>query len=427
MIARLALVLALLGTPALAQAPQEGPNRAAAEQPQQPATRETGGENPPPQAQQAPGLPAGDPSVQSAAPEIGAGRGAPNEPVPQTSEPQAPSGGERPSAPVATAPQAPAPAPRIDAPIPFTGRGGSPALDQELEAAARNGTISGRVTIPNQSAGLLIQPDGRDWRQFRNETLVTAGILAVVGTVVLLAAYHLLRGPIRLRSGRSGRSVQRFTFAERANHWMVATSFILLALTGLNITFGAVVVRPLVGPYAFASLTYWGQVLHHTVAFAFVVGLLLMAAFWIAQNIPNRRDLEYVKAGGPLGSRHVPTGKFNAGQKALFWLVLLGGGAVSVSGFVLMAPGLLDDVIGQQWAHIVHGLLAMGMTAVILGHAYIGSIGMEGAFEAMRDGEVDQNWAREHHDLWLDQKLAEARRTVAPPGTTPNTTPAPAE
>jgi formate dehydrogenase subunit gamma len=208
--------------------------------------------------------------------------------------------------------------------------------------------------------------------------------------------------------------VQRFNLLERVNHWMTATSFVLLALTGLNITFGAWLLRPVIGPEAFATLTLWGQAVHHYVSFAFVVGIVVMLLIWAGQNIPTRRDVAYIAAGGPLGSRHVATERFNAGQKGLFWLVVLGGAAVAVSGFLLMAPGLLDNVIGQQWSHMVHGLLSMGMIAVIIGHAYIGSIGMEGAFEAMRDGQVDQNWAREHHDLWLEQKLAEAQRTVAP-------------
>lgn len=402
---RLALLLLLLATPALAQGQQSAQPDADPRALQQQA---------PNQPQQAPGLPAGDPAVQSAAPEVGAGRGEPNAPVPTTSEPQAPAGGERPAVPQATAPSAPVPVGRIEAPIPFTGRGGVPSAEQELEAALRGGTIEGRVTIPNQAAGLLIQPDGRDWRQFRNWPLVITGILAVIGTILVLALYHLIRGPIRLRAGRSGRTVQRFTFLERINHWMTATSFVLLAITGLNITFGAWVLRPLIGPYAFANLTYAGQAAHHYLGFAFTLGLAVMLVIWTGKNIPSRRDLDYIKSGGPLGSRHVPTGKFNAGQKALFWITVLGGGAVAVSGFLLMAPGLLDNVIGQQWAHIVHGLLAMGMIAVILGHAYIGSIGMEGALEAMRDGQVDQNWAREHHELWLDEKLKEARRVVGP-------------
>jgi formate dehydrogenase subunit gamma len=440
---RLALLLALLASPALAQGDPAAAARDAAQEQQQAAPTQPTANPPvegarapntaegasptsrdespgalareaPQQQQQAPGLSSGDPSVQSTAPEVGAGRGALNAPPPTTSEPQAPSGGERPAA-AATAPQAPAPAPPIEAGIPFTGRGGSPAAEQELEAALRGGqVIGGRVSIPNQSAGILIQPDGRDWRQFRNQPLVIAGAVAVIGTLLVLALFHLIRGPIRIRSGRSGRTVQRFNLFERVNHWMTATSFVLLALTGLNITFGAWVLRPVIGPEAFTALTFWGQAVHHYVAFAFVVGIVLMLVIWAAQNLPTRRDVEYIAAGGPFGSRHVPTGRFNAGQKGLFWLVVAGGAAVSVSGFLLMAPGLLDNVIGQQWSHIVHGLLAMGMIAVIIGHAYIGSIGMEGAFEAMRDGHVDQNWAREHHDLWLEQKLDEARRTVGP-------------
>ena len=439
---RLVLALALFAAPAFAQGDPAAAARDAAQeqqrqsptdatantpQPGAPAAQGAGAsptardESPralareaPAQPEQAPGLSSGDPSVQSTAPEVGAGRGALNAPPPVTSEPQAPSGGERPAAPVATAPRAPTPVERIEAPIPFSGRGGAPAAEQELQAALRDGVIAGRVSIPNQSAGLLIQPDGREWREFRNQFLKVAGLVVVAVTILGLVIYHLIRGPIRLRSGRSGRVVQRFNAFERANHWMTATSFVLLALTGLNITYGTYVIRPLIGPEAFTALTLAGQAAHHYLAFAFMAGVVIMIAIWAHQNIPNRRDVEYIKAGGPLGSRHVPTGKFNAGQKGLYWLVVLGGIAVSVSGILLMVPGLLDNVIGQQWSHIVHGLVAFVMIATIIGHAYIGSIGMEGAFEAMRDGTVDQNWAREHHDLWLEEKLRDARRAVGP-------------
>lgn len=383
---RLALVLALLAGPALAQ-----------------------------QTQQTQGLPGGDPAVQSTAPEVGAGRGAPNAQVPETSDPATPTGGPRPAEPQAVAPTAPRPVQEIPAPPPFAGRGGQVASELELEAALRNGTIAGRVSIPNQSAGLLIQPDGRTWRGFRNWPLVIVGAVAVLGALLAVTLYHLLRGTRRLEGGRSGRVVQRFNWLERANHWMVAVSFILLALTGLNITYGAWLLRPLIGPEAFTTLSYAAQSTHHFVSFAFLLGVLVMAVLWIRQNLPNRGDVQYIMAGGPMAKRHIPTGKFNAGQKILFWFVVLAGLAVAASGYVLMAPYLLDDVIGQQWAHMVHGLLGMVMVGVIIGHIYIGTLGMEGAFEAMRDGTVDQNWAREHHDLWYQERLNSARQTVGPP------------
>ncbi len=369
-------------------------------------------QQPPPQQTQ--GLSAGAPEVQSTAPETGAGRGGPNAPQPETSEPAAPTGGARPSPAQTTAPQAPTAVEPIRPNVPMNARGGATAFDLERQHDREGGVISGRVTIPNQSAGILIQPDGRDWRQFRNQVLKWAGLIALVGTLLALAIFYAVKGATRIEGGRSGRLVRRYHLLERANHWMVASSFVLLALTGLNITYGAYWLRPIIGPEAFTTITFYGQAVHHYIAWAFAIGVLVMLVHWARDNLPNRVDLAWLRAGGPMAKGHPPAGKFNAGQKGLFWLTTLGGLAITVSGLFIMMPGLLDDVILNQWSHIVHGVLAMGMIAVIFGHIYIGSIGMEGAFEGMRDGHVDYNWAREHHSVWLEEELDRARRSVAP-------------
>jgi formate dehydrogenase subunit gamma len=287
------------------------------------------------------------------------------------------------------------------------------ASELELERTLRGGVIDGRVTIPNQAAGILIQPQGRDWRQFRERVLAIAGIIAVIGVVLALGVFYALRGKTRIESGRSGRRIARYTLLERGNHWMVAFSFIMLALTGLNITYGVYLLRPLIGPEAFTTLTLWGQAAHHYLAFAFMLGIIVMLVIWARENLISRVDIAWLRAGGPMAKGHPPAGKFNAGQKGLYWFTMAGGIVVATSGLLLMLPWLLDNVVMQQWAHIVHGILAMVMIAVILGHIYIGTIGMEGALEGMRDGEVDYNWAREHHSVWLEQELARAKRDVA--------------
>ncbi len=366
------------------------------------------------QTQQAPGLPGGDAGVQSTAPEVGAGRGGFNEPPPPNAEPGTPTG--TPPPPGATqrvAPQPAEPAALIAPGPPMGARDPLGASELELQRTLRGGVIEGRVSIPNQSAGILIQPQGRDWRQLRNEVLTVTGLVLVVGAILALGAFYALRGRTKIESGRAGRRIQRYTLFERANHWMVAASFVLLALTGLNITYGIYVLRPLIGPSAFAALTLWGQWAHHYIAFAFMLGVLVMLVMWARENLPRRVDVEWVRTGGPLSKSHPPAGKFNAGQKLLYWFVMLGGIAMSGTGIMLMWPGLLNDVVSQQWAHIAHGLLAMAMIAVILGHIYIGSLGMEGAFEGMYEGQVDYNWAREHHRNWLEQELTQARRMVA--------------
>ena len=92
-----------------------------------------------------------------------------------------------------------------------------------------------------------------------------------------------------------------------------------------------------------------------------------------------------------------------------------------VSGLLLLFPFYVTNIAGMQIAQVVHSIVAVLFVALILGHIYIGTLGMEGAFEAMGTGEVDFNWAKEHHDLWLEEQMAKGRSGVHPelPAATP--------
>jgi len=368
-------------------------------------------------AQQAPGAPApGSPSVQGGAPELGVGRGRmPDGMPPNTTEPQRPTG-------VATEPppRAASPTPSTlsrEPPAPFTDRGQPDAEELELQKALQRGVLQGRVSIPDARAGKLIQPAGREWRDFHNVTLAWVGGIAVGGMVLLLAFFYLSKGRIPVEGGMAGRTMQRFNAAERANHWMVASSFIVLGLTGLNLTFGRHVFLPLLGPEAFYLTAIWGKILHNFIAFPFTLGLVLMFLFWVRDNIPNRRDIAWIKAGGGLvGHGHPKAERFNAGQKMVFWVTVGGGALVSISGYLLIFPFWGPLTIGDmQIAHIVHSLLSVLMIAAMIAHIYIGSIGMEGAYDAMGSGEVDIAWARQHHGYWVEEEMARARKDVGLP------------
>jgi formate dehydrogenase subunit gamma len=201
--------------------------------------------------------------------------------------------------------------------------------------------------------------------------------------------------------------VVRFTAFERFVHWMTATCFIILAITGLNVTFGRPLFARTFGSEAFTTWSQWAKYVHNYLSFPFTLGVVLIFLIWIAGNIPNRIDVEWLKRGGGIvGDDHPPAYRFNAGQKAIYWIVVLGGGAVAASGYLLMFPFSVTDVTGMQWAQIVHGTVAVLFVAAMLGHIYIGTIGMEGAFEAMGTGTVDLNWAKEHHSLWLAEEQA---------------------
>ena len=267
--------------------------------------------------------------------------------------------------------------------------------------------IAGRIDIPDKKASVLIQPAGRQWDYFHEVILHWLGAIVILGMIVLLTLAYLVMGRIRISSGRSGRKVRRFTGFERFSHWLTAVSFVLLGLTGLNITFGKLVLLPVIGPEAFSDFAQTAKYVHNFVSFSFVVGLVLIVALWIKDNIPGRVDIDWVKQGGGfIKSKHAPAGRFNAGEKLVFWFALGAGVAVIVSGYLLLFPFYLTDIAGMQIAQVVHAVVAVLFVAVILAHIYIGTLGMEGAFEAMGTGEVDLNWAKEHHDLWLADKLA---------------------
>jgi len=272
--------------------------------------------------------------------------------------------------------------------------------------------ISGRCTIPDQKACTIEQPAGRDWRHFHQVTLRWIGGVVIIGILAVLIVFYLRRGMVKIESGRSGRTIVRFNGFERFVHWMTATCFIILALSGLNITFGKPLLLPLIGPESFTAWSQWAKYAHNYLSFPFTLGVILIFLMWIAGNIPNKVDIDWFKRGGGMvGHDHPPAFRFNAGQKAIYWIVVLGGGAVAVSGYVLMFPFYETDIHSMQIAEVVHAIVAVLFVAAMLGHIYIGTIGMEGAFEAMGSGTVDVNWAREHHSLWVEEEMARTGRT----------------
>jgi formate dehydrogenase subunit gamma len=267
--------------------------------------------------------------------------------------------------------------------------------------------ISGRCTIPDQKACTIEQPAGRDWRHFHEVTLRWIGGVVIIGILAVLIVFYLWRGMVRIESGRSGRTIVRFNAFERFVHWMTATCFIILALSGLNITFGRPLLLPLIGPEPFTAWSQWAKYAHNYLSFPFTLGVILIFLMWIAGNIPNKVDIDWFKRGGGMvGQDHPPAYRFNGGQKAIYWIVVLGGGAVAVSGYVLIFPFYGTDIHNMQIAQVVHAIVAVLFIAAMLGHIYIGTIGMEGAFEAMGSGTVDVNWAKEHHSLWVEEEMA---------------------
>jgi formate dehydrogenase subunit gamma len=281
------------------------------------------------------------------------------------------------------------------------------SVTSERELLKQFPRAEGRIDIPDTKASVLIQPAGRTWDYFHEVLLHWGGAIVILGMVAVLGAAYLIIGRLRITAGRSGRKIVRFKTFERFSHWLTAVSFVILGLTGLNITFGKILLLPVIGPDAFSSVSQAAKYVHNFTSFSFVAGLILIIVIFFKDNIPEKVDLEWLKQGGGfIKNKHAPAGRFNPGEKAVYWLSLAAGVFASVSGFVLLFPFFGTDISDMQIAQAVHAVVAVLFVALILGHIYIGTLGMEGAFEAMGTGEVDLNWAKEHHDVWLDRKLA---------------------
>jgi formate dehydrogenase subunit gamma len=262
------------------------------------------------------------------------------------------------------------------------------------------------TSIPGRQNGVLIQKEGEQWRQFRNGPVTQLGGWGLVGLLLAIGGFYLFRGQIKLKEQRTGVMIERFTFIERAVHWSNAAAFVTLALTGLVMLFGKYVVLPVFGHSLFSWLAIISKTTHNFVGPLFSATTIAIFLVFVKDNFPRAYDLKWVLGGGGLLSgKHIPSGRFNAGEKIVFWggVVLLGI-IVTVTGFQLdfMAP-TFDTVPAEMhnnWSW--HVIAALGFIAMIGGHIYIGSIGMEGALDAMKTGQVDEAWAKEHHEHWYD-------------------------
>jgi formate dehydrogenase subunit gamma len=261
-------------------------------------------------------------------------------------------------------------------------------------------------SLPDPEAGVLIQRTGQKWRMLRNGVITVYGGWLLVGVAVAILGFFAWRGMIPLKTPRTGRMIERFTPFERIVHWTMAISFVGLAVSGIVMMFGKYFLLPVLGHTLFGWLTYILKNVHNIVGPLFTLAIVVGFVIFVKDNLPRAVDWQWVRSFGGLASgRHVPSHRFNAGEKLWFWggLVVFGT-IVSASGWVLdmIVPGMSYFRGTMQVANIVHAVSATIMMAMAFGHIYMGTIGMEGAYRAMRDGWVDEAWAHEHHELWYD-------------------------
>jgi formate dehydrogenase subunit gamma len=299
--------------------------------------------------------------------------------------------------------------------------------------------VTGYSSLPKSEApeaGNLIQPfvqypgsrltnAGEAWRQVRNNWLIPYGgslLLIVIGAIAL---FYFSKGRINLHGAETGRKIERFTPFERSAHWSNAIAFCILAISGIVMAFGKFFLLPVMGSTLFGWLTYVLKTAHNFAGPLFAVSLVIVFFTFVRDNMPSRGDLGWlVRGGGLLSGKEIPSHRFNAGEKLVFWGgVFFLGIIVVASGLVLdkLVPGLLYVRDTMQVAHMVHAVATVLMMAMFIGHIYIGTIGMEGAYEGMKTGYVDETWAREHHEYWYDDVKAgkiPAQRTEPAPGQT---------
>lgn len=255
---------------------------------------------------------------------------------------------------------------------------------------------------------VLMQPSGETWRQIRNGPITVYGGWLIIVALLAILAFYLWKGPIKVHGQLTGRKIRRFSTWDRTIHWTVAISWGVLAISGLALLFGKYIVLPVFGYTLFSWLAILSKNLHNFVGPVFLLAAALMFFTYLSRNIPAAHDITWLlKGGGMLTGKHVPSGFFNAGEKIVFWVGLfLFTLIVGVSGLVLLFPNLDQGRVIMQYANIVHAVTAVVYIAMMCGHMYLGTVGLEGAYQNMRhDGLVDETWAKEHHEYWYNEVM----------------------
>jgi len=301
-------------------------------------------------------------------------------------------------------------------------------------AVRESGSSEGITNLPGVEKGVLVQQfvqypgstltnAGEAWRQVRNRWIIPYGGSLLLIIAAAIALFYWRKGALGGHVPDNGRAIERFTPLERAAHWANAIAFVVLAVSGLVMAFGKFFLLPVLGGTLFGWLTYALKTMHNFAGPLFAVSLVIVFITFVRDNLPSKGDLHWLRrGGGMLGGEEVPSHRFNAGEKLIFWGGVLVLGLVVVgSGLVLdkLVPGL-DYTRGEmQIAHMIHAVATVLMMAMFMGHIYLGTIGMKGAYKAMRTGYVDEGWAREHHELWYDDvragKIPAQRSTPAAP------------
>jgi formate dehydrogenase subunit gamma len=263
------------------------------------------------------------------------------------------------------------------------------------------------IQQPVQYPGSRMTTAGQAWREVRNHWIIPYGGSLLLIVLVALGIFYFTRGPFGHATVESGPlRIERFTPFERAAHWVNATAFVVLGLSGIVMAFGKFFLLPVIGLTLFGYFTYLLKNLHNFFGPLFAVSLVVVIVTFIRDNFPQKGDLRWLlRLGGLLSGNELPSHRFNAMEKVVFWVgALLLGVIVVGSGLVMdkLIPNLVYERQTMQVTHMIHATAAALMLVILFVHIYVGTVGFRGAYTAMRRGYVNDAWAQEHHAYWYE-------------------------
>lgn len=272
--------------------------------------------------------------------------------------------------------------------------------------------VPGYTAVSSAGHTILIQNGGENWREVRNLLLIkiTPWVMGVI--LAAIGVFHLIKGGDKLEEPRTGIMINRYSLGERVLHWYTALLFVIMAVTGFSILLGRAGLIPLIGHNAFSAYLSIAKIVHNWCGPLFLFGVFLLFVVWLRDNYIHKIDLIWFRnMGGMVGDSPKPhSEKNNGGQKAWFWLIILFGLGVGITGVLLDFPIWGQSRAVMQLSLVVHTIVALLFVTASFGHIYMGTLGSEGAFEGMWRGRVDTSWAKQHSDLWYQKKAAEDER-----------------
>ncbi len=280
----------------------------------------------------------------------------------------------------------------------------NPATELWRNVRQRGVPGAGSSQMKAVDANVLINVSGESWRQYRINELIPKASIALFFGLFGVFLFRLLRGNIKLPDGRSGVKILRFTLNQRVAHWCTAILFVTLALTGIILLLGRKLLIPMIGSEGFGYIAVGAKLLHNYLGPAFAVSLLILFVLFVRDNfLSPKLDMQWLAKGGGMIGKHASADRYNFGEKGWFWIAVLVGGAITISGLVLNFPNFGQSRATMEFYLVIHGIASLIMIVASFGHIYMGTAALEGTFEVMQTGYCDTNWAKEHHDLWYEK------------------------